>query len=109
MTEHPTVGEPVAANGRGFLTYAGSPIKTSYGHTIRVQESSAASEPHVWLFIGDSPAASGRNPHLNLEQAIALRAALDQFIEGVPNRWSNGQAMLDEAKRAIFGNHDKEG
>lgn len=109
MNEHPTVGEPVASNDRGFLTYAGGPIETSYGHTVRVQESSAVDGPHVWLFIGDSPRVDGHDPHLNLEQAIALRAALDQFIEGVPHQWSDGQAMLDEAKRTIFGDSDKEG
>lgn len=130
MTEHPTVGEPTPSNDRGFLAYAGGPIETSYGHTIRVQESSAASGPHVWLFI-EQPGqteqarppmllAGGQlhqlpplppkqpAPHLNLEQAIALRAALDQFIDGVPERWTDGQAMLDEAKRVVLGDGHKE-
>lgn len=108
MTEHPTVGEPSPSNDRGFLAYAGGPIETSYGHTIRVQESSAASGPHVWLFIGDSPQVPSHDPHLDLEQAVALRAALDQFIDGVPERWTDGQAMLDEAKRNVLGDNDKE-
>lgn len=91
------------ANDRGFLVYAGGPIETSYGHTIEVQESSAASGPHVWLFIDDSPTVEGKNPHLSLEQAITLRAALDQFIEGVPNRWAGGAETLAETKRNILG------
>lgn len=109
MTEHPTVREPVASNDRGFLAYAGGPIETSYGHTIRAQESSAASGPHVWLFVGDSPTTASHDPHLDLEQAIALRAALDQFIEGVPERWENGQELLDEAKRNVLGGPGEEG
>jgi hypothetical protein len=96
------VTNPTPSNDRGFLTYAGGPIKTSYGHTIRVQESSAASGPHVWLFIDDSPTVAGKNPHLNLEQAIALRAALDQFIQGVPEHWEDGQEMLTEATARVL-------
>ncbi|MFD4547313.1 hypothetical protein [Streptomyces sp. NPDC058466] len=103
MTEHSTVAEPAPANDRDFLTYAGAPIRTSYGHEVRVQESSAADGPHVWLFIGDSPTMASHDPHLNLEQAIAVHAALGQFIDGVPERWTDGQAMLDEAKRNVLG------
>lgn len=100
--EAPAVKEPTPANDRGFLAYAGGAIPTSYGHTIRVQESSAASGPHVWLFVDDSPSVAGKNPHLDLDQAIALRAALDQFIEGVPDRWDGGQLMLNEAKARVL-------
>ncbi|HEX5565410.1 MAG TPA: hypothetical protein VFY14_00445 [Streptomyces sp.] len=102
MSDQPTVGEPTPFNDRGFLAYAGGPIHTNYGHEIRVQESSAADGPHVWLFISDSPTVANHNPHLNLDQAIALRAALDQFIEGVPNRWDGGQKMLNEAKARVL-------
>lgn len=91
--------EPTPSNDRGFLAYAGGPIPTTYGHTIRVQESSAASGPHVWLFISDSPLVEGHNPHLDLGQALALRAALDQFIESVPERWEDGAEMLADAKQ----------
>jgi hypothetical protein len=57
----------------------------------------------VWLFIGGSNQVDGYSPHLNLEQAIALRAALDQFIESVPERWDGGAETLAEAKRAVLG------
>lgn len=107
MTSHPIVGEPTPSNDRGFLTYAGGPIRTSYGHEVRVQESSSAEGPHVWLFIGDSPTTSSHHPHLDLEQAVALRAALDQFIEGVPERWSDGQSLLDGAKRNVLGDEQE--
>lgn len=87
--------------GRGFLTYLGRPIPTTYGHEITVRESSSARGPHVWLFVGGSAVVEGHDPHLDLAQALVLRKALDQFIEGVPERWTNGQAMLDEAKERV--------
>lgn len=96
-----TVPDPVA-NDRGFLTYTGGPIPTDYGHEITIQESSAASGPHVWLFVGDSTMVLGHDPHLTLAQAIRLRAALDQFIQGVPERWNNGQEKLDRAYMKAF-------
>lgn len=96
------INAPTPANDRGFLTYTGGPIETSYGHTVRVQESSAASGPHVWLFIGDSASVKGHDPHLSLDQAVMLRAALDQFIEGVAEQWEDGEEMVSEAKRNVL-------
>ncbi|MET9517435.1 hypothetical protein [Streptomyces sp. NPDC002994] len=98
------INEPAPTNDRGFLLYGGEPIQTDYGHTIRVTESSSADGPHVWLFVDESEVVPGPpNPHLNLEQAIRLREALDQFIEGVPDRWTDGAKMLAEAKRQALG------
>jgi hypothetical protein len=99
----PTISEPVPASDRGFNLYGGREIPTSYGHTIRVQESSAASGPHVWLFISDSPQAEGHSPHLSLEQSIAVHAALGQFIDGVAEGWEGGAEMVAEAKRRVLG------
>jgi hypothetical protein len=101
--ETPTISEPVPANDRGFLTYGGREIPTDYGHTIRVQESSSAEGPKVWLFISDSPVVEGHNPHLTLEQAIAVHAALGQFVEGVAARWEGGAEMVIEARRRVLG------
>ena len=56
-------------------------IETSYGHTVRVQESSAAEAPHVWLFVSDSPVVVNHNPQLTVEQAIRVRDALTAFID----------------------------
>jgi hypothetical protein len=98
--------EPKPVSDRGFNAYAGGPFRTDYGHTIRVQESSAAMGPHVWLFIGDSDLpsmADKHSPHLNLEQAVRLRAALDQFINGVSERWENGDILLAVAVREVYG------
>jgi hypothetical protein len=98
-----SIPEPTPTNDRGFLAYAGGPITTDYGHEVSVYESSAASGPHAWLKISDSPRVDGRNAHLSLAQAITIRAALDQFIEGVPERWDRGAELLDEARREVFG------
>lgn len=65
----------------------------------------------MWLFISDSPTVPGHDPHFTLEQAIALRAALDQFIEGVPERWRGGEELLAAAKAQVLGDttrNDKE-
>ena len=98
-----SVPEPTPTNDRGFLAYAGGPIATTYGHEIRVQESSAARGPCVWLAVGDSEIVDGHSAHLSLAQAITLRAALDQFIESVPERWDRGKELLAEARREVFG------
>jgi hypothetical protein len=59
---------------RGFDIYAR--ITDTYGTEIRVQESSSAEEPRVWLFV------SGENSaHLNREQVERLIAALNVWME----------------------------
>jgi len=99
----PLLGEPTPSNDRGFLLYGGQPIYTSYGHEVRVQESSSAEDPHVWLFIGESALTRKQDPHLSLEQAIAVHAALGQFIDGVPERWEDGAQLLADARRRALG------
>jgi hypothetical protein len=100
MTQ-PSIPEPIVRSDRGFLTYAGGPIPTDYGHDINVYESSAAFGPHVWLSVVDSPRVEGRNAHLTLRQAVLLRGALDQFIQGVPERWEHGAELLANAEAGI--------
>ena len=73
---------------RGFRQY--EPIQTSYGHEISVYESSAADAPHIWVKIELSERAAARvgldpqaaTAHLTLDQANALRDAIDAAIEG---------------------------
>ena len=62
---------------RGFSIY--DQFTDTYGATIRVQESSAATEPKVWIF-AEGGMAENPSPHLNVEQAKRLRDALDAFI-----------------------------
>jgi hypothetical protein len=103
---HDMVGRhPIASNDRGFLIFGGYEILTDHGHPITVQESSSARGPAIWLFIGPSieETITHGDPHLDLRQALVLRAALDQFIEGVPDRWADGAERLAEAKRLVFG------
>lgn len=98
-----SIPDPIETNDRGFLTYAGGPIATDYGHTITVRESSSAEGPHLWLFIGESEQTEKGSPHLSLAQAITLRAALDQFIESVPERWGGGAELLTESRQEALG------
>lgn len=76
---------------RGFANY--DEFTDSYGASVTVRESSAASAPHVWLFIDDGGTAcppgfpgipEGRtneaSAHLTVEQAVRVRDALDAFI-----------------------------
>jgi hypothetical protein len=98
-----SIPEPAATNDRGFLAYAGGQIATDYGHEISVYESSAAKGPCVWLAVGDSALAPGHSAHLALVQAMKVRAALDQFIEGVADRWERGAELVAEARREVYG------
>lgn len=84
---------------RGFLVYGGGPFPTSYGHELRVQESSSAEGPHVWIFIGESGTTKSMDPHLSLEEAIDLRDRLNQFISMTTARW--GRKYVTAARRAL--------
>lgn len=103
----PKVGKPVPSE-RGFYTYGGAPIPTVYGHEITVQESSASDGPGLWLYVSDSIKVSRHNPHLDLEQVLMLHAALGQFIEDVPQRWTDGEKLIAAARNAVFGYHKDE-
>lgn len=93
-----SLNPPAEHNDRGFLVYGGTAVPTRYGHTIRVQESSAASGPHVWLFIEGAAEAA---PHLSLADAIEIRDRLTQFIDGTPERWTNGKRFVREAHKEV--------
>lgn len=79
---------------RGFIGY--DKIMTDYGHELRVQESSAANGPHLWLFIGPSDQMESRDAvHLNAHHVRRLRDALTSFLEEIPQRWEGGEKYLD--------------
>ena len=65
---------------RGFTIY--DQLTDAYGNDVRVQESSSATGPKVWIFCnkGGSPDQIG-SPHLDLAQAQRVRDALTAFIE----------------------------
>ncbi len=81
---------------RGLKHY--KPIEDTYGATVSVYESSAASAPHIWVSIdgkchlSSSPtthvgvshgiASGAAFAHLTLEDAEALREALGAAIQG---------------------------
>lgn len=62
---------------RGFVIY--DEFTDRYGSTIRVQESSLADEPAVWIFHENSDLTA--MPHLTREQATRLRDALGAFLK----------------------------
>lgn len=62
---------------RGFAIYA--EFADSYGSEIRVQESSSAEGPHVWIFCRNV-SAPNMDPHLTPAQARRVRDALDRFL-----------------------------
>ena len=69
---------------RGFTVFGRVP--TQRGGSVRVQESSQVEGPFVWLFLDDEQCIEHMGKHqkpdplLNVEQAKALRDALDSFI-----------------------------
>ncbi len=60
---------------RGFVIY--DDFIDRYGHRVRIQESSLATESAVWIFTeGGADGAA----HLTVEMARRVRGALDKFI-----------------------------
>lgn len=67
---------------RGFGKYGG--FIDTYQTEVRVQESSAASEDRVWIFLKPHEAYGVENAlHLNVDQAKQLRKALKEWIKDV--------------------------
>lgn len=89
----PTIPEPEYSD-RGFAHWP--PVESSYGATVRVYESSAAENPHLWVNIdGDCHLSGHAEPfpglpwgkapgavsaHLTMNQARELRDRLDAAI-----------------------------
>ncbi|AVP67345.1 hypothetical protein [Prescottella equi] len=76
----------ITTTPRGFHRY-GTPVATTYGHTVDVYESSAASGPHVWLAVESGETTSPGHVHLNEEQARAVVARLQAWLDEIPARW----------------------
>lgn len=79
--------------GRGFAVYGR--VTDSRNTKVRVQESSAVGRPHAYVFVeGDPtvyPDVRDASPHLSVEQAQELIAALQRFVEHAasPDNWRN--------------------
>lgn len=67
---------------RGFAIY--DQFTDRYGHRVRIQRSSLASEDAVWIFTseGGTDGAADGAAHLTVEMAKRVRDALDEFISG---------------------------
>lgn len=90
MSEPIEITEITETNDRGFHRY-GEPLVCDYGNTATVYESSSAEAPHVWLNISSTgqikPRMGTAALHLNEEQARALIARLNAWLEEIPERW----------------------
>lgn len=79
------MSDKIMWSGRGSAEF-GTPIATAYGHALRLTESSAASGPHLWLWVRhDGNLATEQQPvndgvHLSLDQAKTLRDRLNAAI-----------------------------
>jgi hypothetical protein len=114
---------PENVTERGFGVYA--ELTDTHGSEVRVQESSAADEACVWIFASHVPesryirfdqavvlsqagfsslselaAFLTPSPHLNLEQAVAVRDALDAFIREHAGEAGLAGAMLQALQEA---------
>jgi len=72
---------PIRQTERGFDVYA--EFKDTYGGKIRVQESSSAESPRVWVFVDSGPYWSQdkgqASMHLDMETVDVLIAALQEW------------------------------
>jgi len=69
---------PIGHTERGFADYA--EFNDSYGARVRVHQSSAASEPKVWIFV-DNPNGDNHGAiHLTVEQTERLVVVLQEWL-----------------------------
>lgn len=82
---------------RGFHQY-GEPFCCTYRTRLRVYESSSAEAPHVWLHMQSDLTVlrdeqrGEATAHLNEEQARALIARLQSWLDEIPARWGANDA-----------------
>lgn len=94
-TKKPKKTVPPKKTERGFGIY--DEFTDSYGSTVKVQESSSAEGPHVWIFCQNEkygrpdPTGVDRSkdftPHLSYEQAKRVRDALNDFLLHARETW----------------------
>lgn len=83
-TPEDQIEEGIHKTERGFICYG--KFRDSRGQVVTVKESSAAGDPHCYVFV-DSP----HSPHLTVEQAGKLIVLLQRFIDhsNNPDHWKN--------------------
>src|SRR5699024_5217845 len=79
--------EPAYVTPRGFTGYAD--LTDRYGASLRVQGSSLATEPCVWIF------AETGSAHLTVEQARTVRDALTNWLN---EHTADRPPVTDEAR-----------
>jgi hypothetical protein len=93
----PTRKNVTGFTDRGFGQYGEG--KCSYNIKWRVQESSTAGDPRVWLFVDGVLSGGGSEQertqkgclHMSIDQAKELRDALQRFLDDSvdPAHWKN--------------------
>ena len=92
-TAEPATHLVATPSPRGFMQYP--PVRCTYLSDVTVSESSAASEPHVWLTVSELDDLNNRDPdgprhdanaHLTFEQAEQIR---DQLTSVMFNHYQN--------------------
>lgn len=68
---------------RGFAIYGRT--RDRVGTEVRIQQSSLATEPAIWVFSDRQPSSESSALHLTVKQATALRDALTAAIEDAPD------------------------
>jgi hypothetical protein len=94
MPEHYEVTE------RGFVHW--SPVPTTYGHEVRVYESSAAEQACMWLTVGPGTTDDRdgeRCAHLTYEQALQVHARVGAWLD--LHRSEFARAKADEYAAAL--------
>lgn len=79
MSEQITSAKPVSYTPRGFAVWA--QVTDLYGSTVRVQSSSLATEPAVWIFAEQE--GDPHPPHLSVGDATVVRDALTAWLAEV--------------------------
>jgi hypothetical protein len=72
--------ERICDNDRGLVQY-GPEILDTYGHRVRVQDSSAATGPRVWVFIKESEHTIHHDLHMDEHAVRNLIASLEAWLE----------------------------
>ena len=83
---------------RGFAIYLET--KDTYGQAVRVKQSSAACVDAVWIFCKSKEDVES-SPHLDIDGAKEVIAALQAFVQEHTPQIDSTDAMLDRIRETI--------